>query len=101
MVAAAAVAVVSSFVRTEIAINAPATPIFTRRIIKMTDGKSLSSGVLLVVVAAFVPPETALVSRFIDPIGAGADVVVGAGASLLACNQDGVSVMVVRIIINI
>ena len=74
--------------RTEIAINAPATPIFIRRIIKMMDGKSFASSVVDVVAAL-------VVSTFIDPIGDGAAAAgAGAEASLPPCNQDGVSAIV-------
>lgn len=84
------------------AIRAPAAPIFNNLIIRIIDGKSLSS-------AAASPPVAvlllALVSRFIDPIGG--DVVVadaegeaaaglGPGASFPGANHAGVSVMVCR-----
>ena len=74
---------------TEIVMRVPATPIFKSLIIKITDGKSLSSTVLVVAGV----PAVALVSKFMDPTGADAGVGAGAGASLPPCSQEGVSAM--------
>jgi hypothetical protein len=74
--------------RTEMAITAPAAPIFSKRIIKMMEGKSAGSASVEAAAAAV------LVSTFMEPTGVGAAAAgAGAGASLPGCNQEGVSAM--------
>ena len=80
---------------TEAVIRATATPIFARRIIKMSPGRSFSSSGVSATEAArlleVVDPVTAVpVGLSKEKTSAGG----GVGAALLLCNQEGLSAMV-------